>query len=99
MSKKKQRDVHTELLDAKKARDFQRAAQSVPGWQRQESGKGDHKHEVYETANGGELRNPWDAEHGEVSIGVRHKFVRLLVKHGLLILVVVAAIIILLRGG
>ncbi len=81
------------LLGARKARDFQRVAQSHPAWLRHEAGKGDHQFEVYETPNG-ELRNLWSESHGEVSVGVRHEFVRRLIRYGLLVIVAVSAVII-----
>ncbi len=86
-------------MRAYKARDFQRIAQSHPAWQRRETGKGDHMFEVYETATG-EQRNLWSESHGEVSIGVRRKFVLWLVQRGLLVLVAIAAAVIIpLSGG
>ena len=95
---KKHECTRENLLNADKARDFQRVAQSHPKWLRHESGKGDHKIEYYELPNGDVLRNSWDGSHGEVSIGVRKEFVRKLIRNGLLILVVAAAVIILLQG-
>jgi hypothetical protein len=96
---KKHECTRENLMRAYKARDFQRIAQSHPAWLRQESGKGDHKIEYYEAPKGDEIRNPWDGSHGEVSIGVRHMFVRVLVQNGLLVLATVIATIMLLRGG
>jgi hypothetical protein len=49
--------------------------------------------------SGGELRDPWDGSRGEVSVGVRHAFVRLLIQHGLLVLMAVTTVIILLGLG
>ncbi|MCL4553104.1 MAG: hypothetical protein M1305_06095 [Candidatus Marsarchaeota archaeon] len=50
---KKHECTRENLMRAQKARDFQRVAQSHPASLRQEPGKGDHKHEVYENPNGG----------------------------------------------
>ena len=73
------------ILSAEKERDFARVVRNHPNWQRSEDGKGSHIKEFYQT-NSGEQMIPWAAHSGEVSIGVRRSFSRIMLAIGLLVL-------------
>jgi hypothetical protein len=74
------------ILAAAKERDFARVVRSHSKWLRTDEGKGSHVKEFYRRADGGEQMVPWAAHHGEVSIGVRRSFVRIMMAAGLLLL-------------
>jgi hypothetical protein len=73
------------ILSAEKERDFARVVRNHPSWQRSDSGKGSHVKEFYQT-DSGEQMIPWAAHSGEVSIGVRRSFARIMLALGLLVL-------------
>ena len=82
---KKSECTKENILSAEKERDFARVVRNHPQWKRSDEGKGSHVKEFYQTPDG-EQMIPWAAHSGEVSIGVRRSFARIMISIGLLVL-------------